>query len=315
MNQKLLRSVKLMAASLPLVCLFTVRLIGVTQNSQASAVQKKDPDRAILFSSFFPGGGHFYLGDYKTGSMYLLTELGLFLAGNQMKDKLEKEEQNIFYLHALKFHELGVFTAYRETRLKMNNVGYRNPIDETPVSKLALAPFKWENLKDPYVYGFFFAGIVLNAIEASLNKKRRNFQDINEIRVMGEKYERDPGFVAYEKLWIPISLNAAVSEECLYRGVIQSQLEEVMGKNKGLITSSLLFGIGHITKPTEAKYWAYGILSSLCGFYLGKLYQKNNYKLSKSIAAHFWFDVAAGTTLFLLDPANNPLGLKVTFHF
>jgi len=304
-----------MVIPLFVICLFTPRSAGITRNNQASAAQKKDPDRAILFSSFFPGGGHFYLGDYKTGSMYLLTELGLFLAGNQMEDKLEKKEQNIFHLHALKLHELGVFPAYRAARLKMNNVSYRNPVDDTPLSRLALAPFKWENLKDPHVYGFFFAGAVLNAIEASLNKERRNFQDIKEIQIMGEEYERDPGFAAYEKLWIPISLNAAVSEECLYRGVIQSQLEEELGKNKGLIVSSLLFGIGHVTKPSEAKYWAYGVLSSLCGYYLGKIYQKNHYHLDKSIAAHFWFDVAAGTTLFLMDPANNPLGLKVTFHF
>ncbi len=88
-----------------------------------------------------------------------------------------------------------------------------------------------------------------------------------------------------------------------------------MGKRQGLILASLLFGIGHVSEPTEVKSWAYGIIGSLSGFYLGKLYQDTNYSLEKPIAAHFWFNVAAGTTLFLLDPANNPLGLKVTFRF
>ncbi len=88
-----------------------------------------------------------------------------------------------------------------------------------------------------------------------------------------------------------------------------------MGKRQGLIVTSLLFGLGHVSKPTEVKSRAYGIIGSLSGFYLGKLYQDTNYSLEKPIAAHFWFNVAAGTTLFLLDPANNPLGLKVTFRF
>lgn len=87
---------------------------------------------------FLPGGGRFYLGDHKTDSMYLLTEPGLFLAGNQMRDKLENEKENIFYLHTLKLHELGIFTTYRQARLRVNSLSYRNPIGDTPVSKLAL---------------------------------------------------------------------------------------------------------------------------------------------------------------------------------
>lgn len=151
------------------------------QNNQTLRAQPKDPSKAILFSSFIPGGGHFYLGDYETGLLYLAAELGFFFAGDQIKNRLEENEQNIFHIHALKLHELGVFTAYRKARLRINNTGYRNPIDDTPLSQLALAPFRWENIKDPHVYGFFFAGVILNAIEASLNKERRSFQDIDEI--------------------------------------------------------------------------------------------------------------------------------------
>jgi len=315
MDQKLPKTISLTVVFFLLLYLLVDGWTGIAQSNEAPAIQHKDPEKAIIFSSLFPGGGHFYLGDCKTGFFYLLTELGLFLAGNQVKDKLERTELNIFHLHALKLHELNIFTAYRQARLRIDNFGYRNPIDDTPVSKLALAPFKWENIKDPYVYGFFLAGVVLNAIEASLNKERRSFQDVDEIQIMGEKYKHDPGFATYETFWIPISLNAAVSEECFYRGVIQSQLEEAMGKRQGLILASLLFGLGHISEPTEVKSWAYGIIGSLSGFYLGKLYQNTNYNLEKPIAAHFWFNVAAGTTLFLLDPANNPLGLKVTFRF
>ncbi len=315
MDQKLPKTISLTVVFFLLLYLLVDGWTGIAQSNEALAMQYKDPGKAIIFSSLFPGGGHFYLGDYKTGSFYLLTELGLLLAGNQVKDELERTELNIFHLHALKLHELNIFTAYRQARLRIDNFGYRNPIDDTPVSKLALAPFKWENIKDPNVYGFFLAGVVLNAIEASLNKERRSFQDVDKVQIMGKKYGRNRSLAAYETLWISISLNAAVSEECFYRGVIQSQLEEAMGKRQGLILTSLLFGLGHVSEPTETKSWVNGIIGSLSGFYLGKLYQNTNYSLEKPIAAHFWFNVAAGTTLFLLDPANNPLGLKVTFRF
>lgn len=305
------------AISFIIVLLFSmngIRSMGSARSQKMPANQSKDWNKAALWS-FIPGGGHFYLGEYKTGSVYLFGEVGLYLAGRQIEDKLEKGEQNIFYLHALKLHELGVFTAYRNARLKYSNDSYNIPIDDTPISTLTLAPFKWENIKSPPVYGSFLAGILLNLIEVSLNKEKRSFKDVAVVQIMGERFDRDSSLTAYASLWFPICLNVAVSEECLWKGMIQTQLEEVLGKKKGLIASSLLFGIGHVSKPTEIESWINGAVASLYGFYLGRLYQKDNYRLERAIAAHFWFNVGAGITLFLLDPENNPLGLKITFTF
>lgn len=64
--------------------------------------------KATVFSTFFPGGGHLYLKKYKDFYFYLGSELALVLLGWQIQNKLEENEQNIFYLHAYKFHELNI---------------------------------------------------------------------------------------------------------------------------------------------------------------------------------------------------------------
>ncbi len=78
MDQKLPKTISLTVVFFLLLYLLVDGWTGIAQSNEAPAVQHKDPDKAIIFSSLFPGGGHFYLRDYKTGFFYLLTELGLF---------------------------------------------------------------------------------------------------------------------------------------------------------------------------------------------------------------------------------------------
>jgi len=288
-----------MKVKIGLCCLTILLLGGITVYENRSSAQElptnrlKDPNKVALWSLFVPGGGHFYLGEHKTGSMYLLGELGLYLAGCQIENKLEESEQNIFHIHALKLHELGVFTAYRQARLKYSDDSYSIPIDDTPISSLALAPFKWKNIKSSEVVGAFVAGVIINLIESS------------------ESSEHDSGLA-----FCGVSPLIALSEECLWRGTIQNQLEEGLGKEKGLFLSSLLFGLGHVSQPRELKSWVNGGVAFLFGLYLGRIYQEEGYRMEKSIAAHFWFNVGATVTLLLLDPnSDKSLFFKVGFTF
>jgi len=274
-----------------------------------------DITKAIIFSTVLPGGGHLYLKEYKDFSFYLSGELALALFGRQIKNKLEENEQNIFYLHAYKLHELNIFSAYRKARILSKNKDYSFPMDTTPLTKLYSSPFHLTNLKDKYVWGFAMAGAVLNAIEGYLNKERKNYDKISSVKIIGKNYNRNDGFFIYQGLWIPISLNSAVSEECVWRGLVQSEWERFIGRKAGLLVSSAFFGFSHVYKPTETKYWIYGVEATLAGIYLGWVYQRNNYQLEKPIAAHFWFNVLGGTALFLIDPESNPLGIKVNFGF
>jgi len=271
--------------------------------------------KTLLWSLIIPGGGHFYLGQENAGNAYLLAE-GIFLvAGLSNEPALSPGELNFFYTNALKIHELNIFTSYRQARIFTNNQGYSSPIDNTPLSKLMLAPFSWENISSPYVYGFFLCGILVNAAEGYLNTQRKSYENVSGFKISGAEFDRDAGSGFYYGMSTALSYTAGLSEECAYRGFVQAEFEESFGKTAGLYVSSGLFGAAHITDFSNGRSWANAGFASLAGFYLGWLFQKEGYKLSKPIAAHFWFDVAAFTTLFLIDPENNPLGIKVSFAF
>lgn len=281
----------------------------------AAQSEEKSVLNTVLWSTLLPGGGHFYLGQPGAGNAYLLTEGILLITGHSAEPGIASGELNFFYINALKIHELNIFTAYREARILNNNEGYTTPIDRTPLNKLILAPFRWENIKSPYVYGFFLAGIAINALEGYLNTQRKSFDGISTINIIKTPFDRNSGTAVYEGMWVTLSLNAAVSEECAYRGMLQVECEEITGKTAGLFVSSGIFGLGHVTNWADGKSWTYGGVATLAGLYLGWLFQKEGYRLEKPIAAHFWFNFAAGTTLFLIDPANNPLGIRINFNF
>lgn len=291
------------------VIIFLVTFAGVLHS------EEKSVSNTVLWSVILPGGGHFYLNQNNAGNAYLFTEGLLLIAGLNVEQTLVSGEWNFMYVNALKVYELNIFTSYREARILNNNRSYTTPIDKTPLHKLILAPFKWENIKSPYVYGFFLAGIAINAAEGYSNTQRKSFDRISGVNIMNTSFNRDAGAAVYEGMWITLSLNAAVSEECAYRGFMQSEFEEMLGKNAGLFVSSGIFGLGHVTNWADGKSWANGGVATLAGLYLGWLFQKEGYRLEKPIAAHFWFNFAAGTTLFLIDSANNPLGIRVNFTF
>ncbi|MEQ1622033.1 MAG: CPBP family intramembrane glutamic endopeptidase [Methylococcales bacterium] len=56
---------------------------------------------------------------------------------------------------------------------------------------------------------------------------------------------------------------AGISEELLFRGVIQPWLESAWGMTTGLIVTNLIFGLAHALTPM------YGLLALLVGIYLG----------------------------------------------
>lgn len=73
-----------------------------------------------------------------------------------------------------------------------------------------------------------------------------------------------PGLHRYH--WTDLLVLAAIaglSEELLFRGVIQPWMESGWGMTAGLIGSNIIFGLAHALTPM------YGILAVLVGIYLG----------------------------------------------
>ena len=86
--------------------------------------EEKSKFNAFLFSWLIPGGGHFYLGKYKTGAAYLvIVPTALILAGGKVPDPGEKPSNIrgvcyltfIFGYFANMFHAVASTETYNKT--------------------------------------------------------------------------------------------------------------------------------------------------------------------------------------------------------
>jgi membrane protease YdiL (CAAX protease family) len=97
--------------------------------------------------------------------------------------------------------------------------------------------------------------------------------------------------------------------------VIQNECELALGPRWGLLLSASLFGAAHVV-DIHGEFNPEGMLiGGAAGLYLGHLFQRDEHRLARPIAAHFWYNFAAMATAFALDPENNPLGVQVSFRF
>ena len=83
-----------------------------------------------------------------------------------------------------------------------------------------------------------------------------------------------------------LSILAGISEEMLFRGMIQGGLSQVLGTVPALIIASVLFGLVHFATLS------YGIIATLIGFYLGGIWICSQ-NLLVPIAVHALYDFIA----------------------
>lgn len=92
----------------------------------------------------------------------------------------------------------------------------------------------------------------------------------------------------YQHHWtdlLILSTIAGISEELLFRGLLQPWLERSWGMPTGLIASSLLFGLVHAVTPL------YAVLATLISLYLGlSLDYMGNRNLLTPIIIHGFYD-------------------------
>ncbi len=92
----------------------------------------------------------------------------------------------------------------------------------------------------------------------------------------------------YELLYI--AFLAGVSEEILFRGVLQPWIESLWGWWPGLLLSNILFGLAHSITPL------YSVLAALTGIYLGWIMGVGGERnLLVPIIVHSVYDLAAFT--------------------
>jgi CAAX protease family protein len=98
-----------------------------------------------------------------------------------------------------------------------------------------------------------------------------------------------------------LALLAGVSEEILFRGVIQTALARSISPAIALLLTSLLFGLVHFASR------AYALLAAIMGLYLGALFLLAD-NLIAPILAHAGYDFAALLWLSRIRPRYPPVG-------
>lgn len=254
------------------------------------------------------------MGETGTGLGYVAAEAGLGAWAYNLRNRLGPDEVSMPLVYLQQVHVVGIYTAYRNARLRGYEAHYQNPIDRTSSAALAAAPFRWSVIKSPWVWGAALLGAGVNYAGASLGRERGSYRRVGGMRLQGRDYGRRGALHAYHAYWTPLSVGAGVSEEMLFRGVLQAEWEETHGPKKAVWASSALFGLAHVSDLRGATL-SNALFAAGAGYVLGRRTQANGYRLSETIAAHAWFDIAAGAAIFLADPGHNPIGAEVSFRY
>lgn len=303
------------------IAVLTITFVVLLNTSVLVFAEMAEPDadhvQSALFWALLPGGGHFYLDEPEAGTAYAGTMLSLVGAGIWLDEyNLElgrDDEVNSFWLLALKEWELSLFTTYRSAIRSEGHAPSSLGVDNTSVGDLFLAPFQKEQYSDPMVILAGLLGIAAATYDS--RNPENNFCHVDRIGILGADANQEWGSALYGIDSLGLSLAAGVSEEALWRGLIQNEMEQTFGKRCGLWSTATLFGAAHVVDLNGELNSDRVLVATIAGLYLGHLYQKNEHRLSRPIAAHFWYNFGAMITSFALDPENNPLGVQVSFGF
>lgn len=261
--------------------------IEVIQDIVPMPKSEKNATLCVALSSLFPGLGHIYLGDGKTGSSLMgSATFGLGVA--HFSDHEDSRMPGIFTFQIVNAY--GMYAAYRDVRNYNGQTGYQYKMPNDSFKDLALASFNPWILKKPEVWGGFLGALGI-AIGTSLLLP----DEAKAHAILSSKLEVPP----YSAFLI------GISEECLFRGFLQSSFAEKLSPWGGIAFSSLIFGAAHIPNallmPKEVRPHYYKVtlpFITAMGVYFGWLTQKNN-SLRESVALHSWYDF----TLFAVSAA------------
>jgi membrane protease YdiL (CAAX protease family) len=286
----------------------------------AIASEKGATNEIPLFYLLAPGGTHIYEGDMKEGIQFAASELTLLSTGiliNERMGRYEKRELNVPLLMSGQLYIMDKWRYFQKTQIRLNEQDHgiepSIKFDPSPPTELMLAPFKRDVVFTPMVLAFAALGVLDGVVGYDSGEKK--FSDISSVTAFNNRMNRDAGTLYYESSAFAVSWGAAVSEEMLFRGLLLPVLDYKYGKRKGLAASSVTFGLLHLANPDVEKPEYLVAQATLAGFIFGYNVQRNDYRLSQAIAAHFWYNFVSMTTTWFTNPKENPLGVGVAFGF
>ncbi len=290
---------------------------------------RKRPGTAAALS-LLPGGGQFYLREPATGAAYMLGIVGLLGGGAALLSgevALEGGASSakvpvglVLGIAAQNLWFYSIFDAYRDARVLRDDAGYSFRITRESLGELAIAPFDPRVLKSPWVWGGVPIALGLGLgfsylVDKDSFDNARTIREVDKVNVLGHRFERGTGFLAGSAYFVSMFAPVGVGEEALFRGVIQSEMEERLGPTWGLVTASAIFGAVHtfnfLQNDPKAALVAVPLIS-VVGSSLGLAYQHTGHQLRTSVAMHFWYDTLLSMAAFALDPEHQPFVVSYT---
>lgn len=236
---------------------------------------------AVGLSYLFPGLGHLYLGE--TQAAVGLFGSTLLTASGAFAPNTNESFQTTSLLALSATWSYGLYAAYRDVRKYNGESGYSYKMPSDHLIDLIYAPFDWRVLKKPEVWGGFIGAFALAATTAYFFFPKEAY-----IKLSASDSESYVPAIA--------ALPIGIGEETLFRGLLQSQLSELLNPWAGITLSSLAFGAAHIPnalvleKELRWRYYTFSLpLITSLGAYFGWITYKNR-SLKESVALHTWYD-------------------------
>jgi membrane protease YdiL (CAAX protease family) len=261
----------------------------------------------LLAAATFLGGGYFLAKSGTTGGNSLSLDGPVSSSRASAGILLLGAGQNTWFYQ--------VFDAYRDARVGQDDAGYKHHISRETLDQLVAAPFTPSVISSPWVWGAvpltLAAGIAVSFIGHTSGAQPPSFFDVHSINFFGADLSKGAGFAAGETYLAALFDPVGVGEESLFRGVIQTEMDERLGPYGGLAVASAIFGGAHALNyvgpgqdPKQALV-AVPFIATI-GATLGLAYLRTDYHLRTSVAMHFWYDFLLSTAGFLVDPEHQP---------
>ena len=191
-------------------------------------------------------------------------------------------------------------------------------VPQENLSELARAPFSFDVLKRPMVWGGIIGTLAAGLLVSRLVDGPITTEGFGRRPVLfGHQVNSAIGYPAAAGIGVGIFEHVAIAEESAFRGVLQSTWAREYGEDRGFVYGSLAFGTLHasniffIDSSQRVKYLAVGVpFITLLGSYLGLVYRQSGYSLAPPVAIHFWYDFLVEAVGFAGDPKNSPLALS-----
>lgn len=269
-----------------------------------------------LLWSLLPGGGHMYLGDVGTGVTYAALTTAFLATGAEVQrrnDEMNRDDElNVPLVVGEKIWEYSIFSTFRSAATRAGLDLRAEGFDDTPTASLMLAPFDPDQFLRPTVFGAALLGAVGAALAAE-DREGGRLNDVTRAHMLGSEFDRDDATALYAASALTVSMGAGMAEEALFRGILQTVLQDRWGRSAGLWAASGTFGLAHFSDDSDAVGAV--LFTTAAGAYFGWMYNRDGNRLAAPVAAHFWYDFMLFATSWALDPDDTPFGFDVKFEF